>query len=59
MLKRCANSPSRALEVDAGWEAYVPDHMTLADVDSAEALSRYQAGKRAWKAEQRAATGKD
>jgi uncharacterized HhH-GPD family protein len=43
----------------AGWEAYLPDHMTLADVDSAEALSRYQAGKRAWKAEQRAATAKD
>jgi hypothetical protein len=29
--------------------------MTLADVDGPEALSRYQAGKRAWKAEQRAA----
>jgi uncharacterized HhH-GPD family protein len=42
----------------AGWEKFVPDHMTLADVDSAEALSRYQAGKRAWKAEQRAATVK-
>jgi uncharacterized HhH-GPD family protein len=42
----------------AGWEKFAPDHMTLADVDSAEALSRYQAGKRAWKAEQRAATGK-
>ena len=39
----------------AGWEAFVPGHMTLADVDSPEALSRYQAGKRAWKAEQRAA----
>jgi uncharacterized HhH-GPD family protein len=39
----------------AGWEQYAPDHMTLADVDSADALSRYQAGKRAWKAEQRAA----
>jgi uncharacterized HhH-GPD family protein len=42
----------------AGWEAFVPDHMTLADVDGPEALSKYQAGKRAWKAEQRAATGK-
>ena len=39
----------------AGWEAFVPDHMTLADVDGAEALGRYQAGKRAWKAVQRAA----
>jgi uncharacterized HhH-GPD family protein len=42
----------------AGWEKFVPDHMTLADVDSPEALSRYQAGKRAWKAEQRAGSGK-
>jgi uncharacterized HhH-GPD family protein len=42
----------------AGWEQFLPDHMTLADVDSAEALSRYQAGKRAWKAEQRAAGAK-
>jgi len=39
----------------AGWEAFVPGHMTLADVDGPEALSRYQAGKRAWKAEVRAA----
>ena len=39
----------------AGWEAFVPGHMTLADVDGPEALSRYQAGKRAWKAELRAA----
>jgi hypothetical protein len=28
--------------------------MTLGDVDSAEKLATYQAGKRAWKAEQRA-----
>lgn len=28
----------------------VPDHMTLGDVDSAEAMVEYQAGKRAWKA---------
>jgi hypothetical protein len=28
--------------------------MTLGDVDSAETLRRYQDGKRAWKAEQRA-----
>jgi uncharacterized HhH-GPD family protein len=38
----------------AGWEAFAPHHMTLGDVDSAEALATYQAGKRAWKAEQRA-----
>ena len=38
----------------AGWERYAPDHMTLGDVDSAETLRRYQDGKRAWKAEQRA-----
>jgi uncharacterized HhH-GPD family protein len=41
-----------------GWEAFAPDHMTLADVDGPEALSQYQARKRAWKAEQRA-TGRD
>ena len=38
----------------AGWEALVPDHPTLGDVDSAEALAEYQAGKRARKAELRA-----
>lgn len=38
----------------AGWEAYAPKHMTLGDVDSAEKLATYQAGKRAWKADQRA-----
>ena len=38
----------------AGWEAFAPHHMTLGDVDSAEKLATYQAGKRAWKAEQRA-----
>jgi uncharacterized HhH-GPD family protein len=38
----------------AGWEAYAPGHMTLGDVDSAEKLASYQAGKRAMKAEQRA-----
>ena len=34
----------------------VPDRMTLGDVDSAEALGKYQAGKRAHKAELRAAS---
>jgi uncharacterized HhH-GPD family protein len=38
----------------AGWEALVPDHPTLGDVDSAEALAAYQAAKRARKAELRA-----
>jgi uncharacterized HhH-GPD family protein len=42
----------------AGWEKFVPDHMTLADVDSADALRRYQAWKGAWKAEQRAVGNK-
>jgi uncharacterized HhH-GPD family protein len=37
-----------------GWEALVPGHPTLGDVDSAEALAQYQAGKRAHKAELRA-----
>ena len=38
----------------SGWETYAPEHMTLGDVDSAESLAAYQAGKRAYKAEQRA-----
>jgi uncharacterized HhH-GPD family protein len=37
-----------------GWEALAPDHPTLGDVDSAEALATYQAGKRAHKAAMRA-----
>jgi uncharacterized HhH-GPD family protein len=40
-----------------GWEAVAPAHPTLADVDSAEALARYQEQKRAWKASQKAASG--
>ncbi len=40
-----------------GWERYVPDHRTLADVDSADALASYQAEKRARKAALRAAAG--
>jgi uncharacterized HhH-GPD family protein len=39
----------------AGWEDVVPRHPTLADVDSAEALAAYQAQKRAYKAQLRAA----
>ena len=38
----------------SGWQAELPDHPTLGDVDSAEALAVYQAGKRAHKAELRA-----
>lgn len=41
----------------AGVEAQLPKEPTLADVDSAEALAAYQAGKRARKAEARAAKG--
>ena len=40
----------------AGWEAAIPDHPTLGDVDSAEALAEYQAGKRARKEAARAAS---
>jgi len=38
-----------------GWQDQVPPGPTLADVDSAAALAAYQAGKRARKAEARAA----
>ena len=38
-----------------GWEAVLTTHPTLADVDSPESLAAYQAGKRAKKAEMRAA----
>jgi uncharacterized HhH-GPD family protein len=37
-----------------GMADVMPRHPTLGDVDSAEALAEYQAGKRAYKAEQRA-----
>jgi uncharacterized HhH-GPD family protein len=37
-----------------GWEAVVPKQPTLGDVDSADALAEYQAGKRAKKAADRA-----
>lgn len=37
-----------------GWEDVAPDYPTLGDVDSAEALARYQEGKRAFKASLRA-----
>jgi uncharacterized HhH-GPD family protein len=38
-----------------GWEALAPQHRSLADADSAEAVAEYQAGKRAYKAQLRAA----
>jgi uncharacterized HhH-GPD family protein len=38
-----------------GWEAFLPDHMTLGDVDGPESLRRYQDWKRGMKAEKRAA----
>jgi uncharacterized HhH-GPD family protein len=38
-----------------GWEDVAPQHQTLGDVDSPEALAEYQAAKRARKAELRAA----
>jgi uncharacterized HhH-GPD family protein len=38
-----------------GWEEVAPQHMTLGDVDSDEALADYQAKKRAHKAAMRAA----
>lgn len=38
-----------------GWEEVAPKHPTLGDVDSAETLAQYQAGKRAKKAAMRAA----
>jgi len=40
-----------------GMAAVMPTHPTLGDVDSSEALADYQAGKRAHKAELRAAKG--
>ena len=40
-----------------GMDAVMPTHPTLGDVDSAEALAAYQAGKRARKAELRATQG--
>ena len=40
-----------------GLDAVMPKHPTLGDVDSAEALASYQAGKRAMKAAARAAKG--
>jgi uncharacterized HhH-GPD family protein len=41
------------------WDDVAPDHPTLGDVDSPEALERYQAQKRAHKAELRARASAD
>ena len=41
----------------AGWEAQVPDHMTLGDVDGPERLREYQSWKKAMKAAAREAAG--
>ena len=40
-----------------GWDEVAPTHPTLGDVDSAQTLAEYQAGKRAKKAALRAAQG--
>ena len=37
-----------------GWEALAPQHRSLGDVNSPQALAEYQAGKRAYKAQLRA-----
>ena len=42
----------------SGWEAEAPKEPTLADVDTAEALAAYQAGKRARKLDARATGGR-
>jgi uncharacterized HhH-GPD family protein len=42
-----------------GWEDVAPKHPTLGDVDDAESLAAYQAGKRAKKAALRAAAAGD
>ena len=40
-----------------GWDDVRPTHPTLGDVDSPEALARYQEGKRAYKASLKAKGG--
>jgi uncharacterized HhH-GPD family protein len=40
-----------------GWEEVTPTHATLGDVDSPEALERYQEAKRAYKAKRKAEQG--
>ncbi len=52
-VKALGSVLAKRLGVEAA-QGLVPDHPTLGDVDSAEALERYQAGKRAYKASLRA-----
>jgi len=49
IIKRLGEHPD-------GWEEALPSHPTLGDVDTAEALTEYQAQKRAYKASLRART---
>ena len=53
-VKALASVLAKRLGIAAA-EPLVPDHPTLGDVDSAEALAEYQAAKRAYKASLRAA----
>ncbi len=55
-VKALASVLARRLGVAAA-EPLVPDHPTLGDIDSPEKLAEYQAWKRAYKAERRAAKG--
>jgi len=48
-------SPRESCRHEACREAVAPQHRSLGDVDSVEALAEYQAGKRAYKAQLRAA----
>jgi uncharacterized HhH-GPD family protein len=52
-VKALGSVLAKRLGVEAA-RGLVPDHPTLGDVDSSEALERYQAGKRAYKASLRA-----
>ena len=53
-VKAIASVLAKRFGVEAA-QGLVPDHRTLGDVDSHEALAEYQAAKRAYKAERRAA----
>ncbi len=51
-IKALGSVLAKRFDLDAA-RPLVPDHPTLGDVDSVEALERYQAKKRAYKAQQR------
>ena len=53
-VKALGSVLAKRFGVEPAWPL-VPDHPTLGDVDSAEALAEYQAAKRAYKASLRAA----